>query len=158
MLGVCVGGGAEPVEPVVVEGLVPGFEVEVLPAWVDVELEADVLPPSAALQRWFFWGEKTNLVMLWTPCALKRNMNPNAQKRLNCKSNESFLKTDTKHLVESACLLTYLCAVFMTKCTVRPSLMPCWLRLSPSFKIFPAKIRTSWSCLALNRLEISSLN
>lgn len=50
MLGVCVG-GAEPVEPVVVEGLVPGFEVEVLPAWVDVELEADVLPPSAALQR-----------------------------------------------------------------------------------------------------------
>jgi len=36
--------------------------------------------------------------------------------------------------------------------------MPCWLRLSPSFKIFPAKIRTNWSCLALNRLEISSLN
>lgn len=61
MLGVCVGGGAEPVEPVVVEGLVPGFEVEVLPAWVDVELEADVLPPSAALQRWFFGGGKDKL-------------------------------------------------------------------------------------------------
>lgn len=58
MLGVCVGGGAEPVEPVVVEGLVPGFEVEVLPAWVDVELEADVLPPSAALQRGFFGGKR----------------------------------------------------------------------------------------------------
>lgn len=32
MLGVCVGGGAEPVEPAVAEGLVPGLEVEVLPA------------------------------------------------------------------------------------------------------------------------------
>lgn len=46
----------------------------------------------------------------------------------------------------------------MTRWTVSPSLMPCWLRLSPSFKIFPAKIRTNWSCLALNRLDISSLN
>lgn len=32
MLGVCVGGGAVPVEPAVDEGLVPGLEVEVLPA------------------------------------------------------------------------------------------------------------------------------
>lgn len=49
MLGVCVGGGAEPVEPAVEEGLVPGLEVEVLPAWVEDELEAEVLPPSPAL-------------------------------------------------------------------------------------------------------------
>lgn len=32
MLGVCVGGAAVPVEPVVEEGLAPGLEVEVLPA------------------------------------------------------------------------------------------------------------------------------
>lgn len=50
MLGVCVGGGAEPVEPAVEVGLVPGLEVEVLPAWVEDELEAEVLPPSPALQ------------------------------------------------------------------------------------------------------------
>lgn len=50
MLGVCVGGAVVPVEPAVEEGLVPGLEVEVLPAWVEVELEAEVLPPSPALQ------------------------------------------------------------------------------------------------------------
>lgn len=50
MLGACVGGGAVPVEPAVEEGLVPGLEVEVLPAWVEDELEAEVLPPSPALQ------------------------------------------------------------------------------------------------------------
>lgn len=32
MLGVCVGGAAEPAEPVVEVGLVPGLEVELLPA------------------------------------------------------------------------------------------------------------------------------
>lgn len=32
MLGVCVGGTALPVEPAVEEGVVPGLEVEVLPA------------------------------------------------------------------------------------------------------------------------------
>lgn len=53
MLGVCVGGGAEPVEPAVEGGLAPGLEVAVLPAWVEVELEAEVLPPSPALQRSF---------------------------------------------------------------------------------------------------------
>lgn len=51
MLGVCVGGAAGPVEPAVGGGMVPGLEVEVLPAWVEVELEAEVLPPSPALQR-----------------------------------------------------------------------------------------------------------
>lgn len=59
-----------------------------------------------------FWRQKTNLVMLSPPCALKRNMNPNAQKRLNCKSNESFLKTDTKHLVESAWFVDLLVCCF----------------------------------------------
>lgn len=49
MLGVCEGGTAVPVEPAVEEGLVPGLEVEVLPAWVEDELEAEVLPPSPAL-------------------------------------------------------------------------------------------------------------
>lgn len=52
----------------------------------------------------------------------------------------------------------YFCAVFMTRWTVKPSLMPSWLRLSLSFKILPAKIKTSCSFLALNRFEISSLN
>lgn len=32
MFGVCAGGGAEPVEPAVEDGFVPGLEVEVLPA------------------------------------------------------------------------------------------------------------------------------
>lgn len=50
MLGVCVGGTAVPVELAVEEGLAPGIEVEVLPAWVEAELEAEVLPPSPALQ------------------------------------------------------------------------------------------------------------
>lgn len=50
MLGVCVGGAAGPVDPAVGGGMVPGLEVEVLPAWVEVELEAEVLPPSPALQ------------------------------------------------------------------------------------------------------------
>lgn len=49
MFGVCAGVGAEPVEPAVEEGFVPGLEVEVLPAWVEVELEAEVLLPSPAL-------------------------------------------------------------------------------------------------------------
>ncbi len=53
MLGVCVGGAAVPVEPAVEDGLVPGLEVEVLPAWVEVELEAEVLPPSPALKGEF---------------------------------------------------------------------------------------------------------
>lgn len=51
MLGVCVGCAAGPVEAAVEEGDVPGLGVEVLPAWVDDELEAEVLPPSPALQR-----------------------------------------------------------------------------------------------------------
>lgn len=46
----------------------------------------------------------------------------------------------------------------MTRCTVSPSFTPCWSSESPSFRIFPAKISTSCSCLALNRREISSLN
>lgn len=81
---------------------------------------------------------------------------------LCCKAKLSFLEAwyKTMHWANRLCIimLPYLCAVFMTRWTVRPSLMPCWLRLSPSFKIFPANIRTNWSCLALNRLEISSLN
>lgn len=55
-------------------------------------------------------------------------------------------------------LSPYFCGVLITRCTVSPSLIPCWFNVSLSFRIFPAKIRTSWSCLALNRLEISSLN
>lgn len=49
MLGVCVGGGAVPVDPAVDEGLVPGLDVEELPAGVEAELEAEVLPPSPVL-------------------------------------------------------------------------------------------------------------
>lgn len=48
--GVCVGGGAEPVDPVVEVGFVPGLEVEALPAWVEDEVDAEVLP-SPALQN-----------------------------------------------------------------------------------------------------------
>lgn len=51
ILGVCVGGGTEPVDPAVEGGLVPGVEVEALPAWVEDELEAEVVPPSPALHR-----------------------------------------------------------------------------------------------------------
>lgn len=54
MLGVCVGGAVVPGEPAEEEdGLVPGLEVVVLPAGAEVELEADVLPPSPALQGSF---------------------------------------------------------------------------------------------------------
>lgn len=53
---------------------------------------------------------------------------------------------------------SYFCAVLMTRWTVRPSFMPCWVSVSPSFRILPAKIKTNWSCFALNLLEISSLN
>lgn len=51
MLGVCVGGGAVPVDPAVDEGLVPGLDVEELPAGVEAELEAEALPPSPVLRK-----------------------------------------------------------------------------------------------------------
>lgn len=73
-----------------------------------------------------------------------------------CQMSEEDDSIQLKHNIHFAS--SYLCAVFMTRWTVRPSLMPCWLRESPSFSIFPAKIRTNWSCLALNLREISSLN
>ena len=53
MLGVCVGGAAEPAEPIVEVGLVPGLDVELLPAWVEAALEVEVLLPSPALQKLF---------------------------------------------------------------------------------------------------------
>ena len=55
-LGVCVDGGAEPVEPAVEEELVPGLEVDELAAGVEVELEAAALAPSPALQGSFVRG------------------------------------------------------------------------------------------------------
>lgn len=53
MLGVCVGVWPDPVGTVVGAGLAAGLEVVLLPPWLEVELEAEVLPPSAALQREF---------------------------------------------------------------------------------------------------------
>lgn len=53
MLGVCVGGGAEPEEPVVEVVLVAGLEVEFSPAWVEAELDAEALLASPALLRQF---------------------------------------------------------------------------------------------------------
>lgn len=55
MLGVCVGGGggAEPDEPVVEVVLVAGLEGASPPAWVEAELDAEVLLPSPALLRQF---------------------------------------------------------------------------------------------------------
>lgn len=50
MLGACVGWAGVPVEPAVEEGVVPGLEVEVLLAWGEAALEAEVLPPSAGLR------------------------------------------------------------------------------------------------------------
>lgn len=50
-LDVCVGGGAVPAGAAAGEGLVPGLDVEVLPAGVDAELEAEVLPPSPVLWK-----------------------------------------------------------------------------------------------------------
>lgn len=47
MLDVCVGGGVVPAGAAAGEGLVPGLDVEVLPAGVEAELE--VLPPSPVL-------------------------------------------------------------------------------------------------------------
>lgn len=49
MLGVCVGWGAEVADPAVEGVLVLGLEVEVLPAGVEDELAAEVVPPSPAL-------------------------------------------------------------------------------------------------------------
>lgn len=51
MLGACVAWAGVPVEPAVEEGVVPGLEVEVLLAWGEAALEAEVLPPSAGLRE-----------------------------------------------------------------------------------------------------------
>lgn len=50
MLGACVGWAGVPVEAAVEEGVVPGLEVEALAAGGEAALEAEVLPPSAALR------------------------------------------------------------------------------------------------------------
>lgn len=52
MLGVCVGGEAVPAGVAAGEGLAPGLDVEVLPAGVEAELEAEVLPPSPVLRKY----------------------------------------------------------------------------------------------------------
>lgn len=46
-----MGGGAVPVGAAAGDGLVPGLDVEVLPAGVEAELEAEVLPPSPVLWK-----------------------------------------------------------------------------------------------------------
>ncbi len=53
---------------------------------------------------------------------------------------------------------TYFGVVLITRWTVNPSLMPCWLKVSESFRIFPANINTSCSCSTLNFLHTSCLN
>lgn len=49
-LDVCAGGGAVPAGAAAGEGLALGLDVEVLPAGVEAELEAEVLPPSPILR------------------------------------------------------------------------------------------------------------
>lgn len=58
MLGACVGWAGVPVEPAVEEGVVPGLEVEVLLAWGEAALEAEVPPPSAGLRKTIIVDEK----------------------------------------------------------------------------------------------------
>ena len=53
---------------------------------------------------------------------------------------------------------THFGAALITRWRVCPSLIPCCLSVSPSFRIFPVNISTSWSCLASNLLDTSCLN
>ena len=58
------------------------------------------------------------------------------------------------HMLQKLTLLV----VLMTRCTVRPSLMPCCSRWSGSFRIFPAKIRHSCSTGDPKRAATSSFS